>query len=250
MLNYSPWQLENIRQRLNPSVRDVDYLVLNDLRVFLQRYATKDRLIILDYGAGNSPYASLFPNGDYRRADFLECVGMNYKLNKDSILPVPNDSFDLVLSTQVAEHLPNPKSYFSEAFRVLKPGGRMVVTTHGIWEDHGVPFDFQRWTADGLRRDLEAVGFFVTGLFKMTTCERFYLFLMLKWLDDRVKHRTNLFCKVWRRVGPALASLIRPPLHYLADRLWGDCVVVDHERLGRHKIYCVVAAEVMKPALR
>ena len=247
MPNFSPQQLENIRQRLNPCVRDVDDLVLSDLRIFLQRFATTDPMTILDYGAGNSPYASLFPNAVYRRADHMECVGIDYKVNDESKLPVEDNTFDLVLSTQVAEHLAHPSSYFGESFRVLKPGGRMIVTTHGVWEDHGAPFDFQRWTAEGLRRDLEMAGFSVNQMFKLTTSERFYLFLVLRWLFLEGFRRWGVIGKIWRRGCRILACILYPPFHYLADWLWGDCRLVEFGHLERHRLYCIVAAEVVKP---
>lgn len=244
--NSSP-QLENIRERISPRLKDIDYLVLSDLRMFLQRFATGTALRVLDYGAGNSPYACLFPEADYRRADYLDFGEIDYRVDADSKLGIPDCTFDLVLSTQVAEHLPNPSSYFREAFRVLKQGGRMVVTTHGVWEDHGVPFDFQRWTANGLARDLESVGFLVKGMFKLTTEERFYAFLMLRWLQHGGLGRWSLFNKVARRACRLLAGLLRPPIHLLADRLWGDCRVIEPELLEQHKFYCLVAAEVVRP---
>ena len=247
MATSSAQQLENIRERISPRLKDIDYLVLSDLRLFLQRFATGAPLRVLDYGAGNSPYASLFPGADYRRADYLDFGAIDYRVDADSKLSIPDCTFDFVLSTQVAEHLPDPSTYFCEAFRVLKPGGRMVVTTHGVWEDHGVPFDFQRWTASGLARDLEFAGFSVNGMFKLTTEERFYVFLMLRWLSQGGLGRWSVFSKVVRRACRLLASCLRLPIHLLADRLWRDCRVVEPDSLDKHKFYSVVAAEVVKP---
>ena len=48
-------------------------------------------------------------------------------------------------------------------FVLLKPGGFLVLTTHGLFGDHGCPYDFQRWTADGLRLLLERAGFQIKG---------------------------------------------------------------------------------------
>lgn len=42
---------------------------------------------------------------------------------------LPNDYFDLVFSGEVIEHLEDPSLLFKDAHRVLKKGGRLVVTT-------------------------------------------------------------------------------------------------------------------------
>lgn len=44
-------------------------------------------------------------------------------------LPVDSDSFDVVISFQVIEHVEDDKNFVSEAKRVLKPGGRLIITT-------------------------------------------------------------------------------------------------------------------------
>jgi ubiquinone/menaquinone biosynthesis C-methylase UbiE len=53
-----------------------------------------------------------------------------YALRGDlGLLPFPAESFDLVISRSVIEHLADPPSVFREFQRVLKPGGRVIVAT-------------------------------------------------------------------------------------------------------------------------
>src|SRR5205823_2015302 len=47
----------------------------------------------------------------------------------------------------------------SECLRVLRPGGRMLLSTHGVFPYHPDPVDLWRWTCEGLRREVEQVGF-------------------------------------------------------------------------------------------
>src|SRR5262249_6192357 len=131
-----------------------------------------------DYGSGGSPYRSLFPRADYRRADFLQADSdqLDYVLDAYSRVQQESQTFDLILSTQVAEHVTHPAVYFAECLRLPQPGRRLYCMTHGTFEDHGVPYDFQRWTADGLARDITKAGFDIIRLEKLTTGPRALLF--------------------------------------------------------------------------
>jgi ubiquinone/menaquinone biosynthesis C-methylase UbiE len=47
-------------------------------------------------------------------------------------LPYPPSSFDLVTSTEVIEHLENPRGFFRDVARILKPGGHVLITTPNV----------------------------------------------------------------------------------------------------------------------
>jgi 2-polyprenyl-3-methyl-5-hydroxy-6-metoxy-1,4-benzoquinol methylase len=44
-------------------------------------------------------------------------------------LPCPDASFDAIISTEVIEHLENPRAVFRELSRLLRPGGHLLLTT-------------------------------------------------------------------------------------------------------------------------
>jgi SAM-dependent methyltransferase len=113
---------------------------------------------LLDYGSGDSPYRSLF--GDFDRYVTADLPGEDADLEIDGVkVDVEDASFDVVLSTQVLEHVPDPDAYLTEAHRILAPGGRLVLSTHGIYWYHPSPEDLWRWTGPGLRRQVERCGF-------------------------------------------------------------------------------------------
>jgi ubiquinone/menaquinone biosynthesis C-methylase UbiE len=96
---------------------------------------------VLDAGAGKTPYQHLFDHCEYRTHDFAQYEGTQEGLMTDSwnygeidyvsditAIPVESESFDVVLCTEVLEHVPEPIAALEEMSRVLRPGGRLFVT--------------------------------------------------------------------------------------------------------------------------
>ena len=79
-------------------------------------------------------------------------------------LPMADDSVDNVTCLEVLEHVPDPALVVAEIARVLRPGGRAWLSMPFLYPVHDAPFDFQRYTAHGLRRDLERAGLQVASL--------------------------------------------------------------------------------------
>jgi SAM-dependent methyltransferase len=76
-------------------------------------------------------------------------------INFDSKTTLPDNYADIVLSNQVLEHVDSPQGYLQEAMRILKPGGYILLTTHGYWYYHPTPNDYWRWTSAGLKKIVE-----------------------------------------------------------------------------------------------
>jgi len=116
---------------------------------------------ILDFGCGVKPYEYIFDTfkESYTGID----VGINdhadISIEPDEKLPLNNNEYDIVLSSQVLEHVENVDLYLSECNRVLKSGGYLILSTHGTWQFHSAPVDVQRWTSYGLRKLISKYGF-------------------------------------------------------------------------------------------
>jgi SAM-dependent methyltransferase len=123
---------------------------------------------LLDIGCGNQPYAHLFPNvGRYVGVDLPPPPGMQRRASVWASalhLPFVGKSFDTVLCAQVLEHIPQPQRLIEEAFRVLKVGGRFILTAPQTWGLHEEPQDYYRFTQYGLRYLLESAGFEVQSI--------------------------------------------------------------------------------------
>lgn len=114
---------------------------------------------VLDFGCADKPYRGLFSAElDYVGADIPGNPRADLTLGPDGTLPAPDASFDAVLSTQVLEHVQDPPLYMRECARVLRPGGRLLLSTHGIMVLHPDPVDYWRWTSDGLSYEVERSG--------------------------------------------------------------------------------------------
>lgn len=82
-------------------------------------------------------------------------------------LPLNEASVDAVVCLEVLEHVSRPQAALAEFARVLKPGGTMLFSMPFMYPIHDAPYDFQRLTEYGLRRDLDAVGFDIIRLEKL-----------------------------------------------------------------------------------
>jgi SAM-dependent methyltransferase len=121
---------------------------------------------LLDYGCGNKPYQRLFSKkfSKHIGADFAGNSDADILIDQNGTVACEDASFDCVLSSQVLEHVTSPQQYLGEAQRVLKPGGSLIVSTHGIWPYHPDPTDFWRWTPDGLQAEIKRAGFEIVNV--------------------------------------------------------------------------------------
>lgn len=126
--------------------------------------------LILDIGAADRWIEShLSADADYVALDYpstgRDLYGARPHVFADAAhLPFPDGNFDGVICLEVLEHVPDPAIVMCEISRVLKPGGRAWISMPFLYPLHDAPFDFQRYTKFGLRRDVERAGLEVVTL--------------------------------------------------------------------------------------
>lgn len=69
-----------------------------------------------------------------------------------STLPLKTESLDVIICTEVLEHLEDPAGCVHEIYRVLRKSGMAFFSVPFMYPVHADPYDYQRFTADGLRR--------------------------------------------------------------------------------------------------
>lgn len=153
---------------------------------FARRAASSisDGARVLDAGAGDSPYRKYFTGASYEAADI--CLRDAHKYSHVqhvcdlTAIPVEDGRFDLVLCTQVLEHVSQPQKVLHELWRVLKPGAHLWISAPLFFEEHEIPHDYFRFTQYGWRH--------------LMTTARFEI-VELEWLQGylgTVSHQLNL----------------------------------------------------------
>jgi len=124
---------------------------INKFIIKVARECNKKNKKVIDVGAGELPYKDYFDKCRFFSQDIINYNGaIDYVCDAKNI-PVKNESFDYVICTQVLEHIKEPHLVIKEMYRILKKGGKVFLTTHGNFEEHGIPYDFFRYTRYGLK---------------------------------------------------------------------------------------------------
>lgn len=158
---------------------------------------------VLDVGAGSSPYRDFFEKQIYKTHDFQ-------KLNPEQLLhkygygqidfvsdivkiPVENSSFDVILCTEVLEHVPDPISALKEMSRILKFGGEIVITTPLGSHIHQEPYHYYGgFTPFFYRKFLEEFGFEIINISPNQGFFNFYFQESLRFLSISSKRTFSL----------------------------------------------------------
>jgi SAM-dependent methyltransferase len=114
--------------------------------------------VVLDVGCGERPYEDLFAGCTYWGLNYGTEHARPHLVGTALALPVRDCAVDLVFASQVIEHLPDPASFLAECARVLRPGGRVVVTGPLYWPLHEEPHDYFRFTRYGFAELVRRAG--------------------------------------------------------------------------------------------
>ncbi len=132
------------RERLYPSITNPNWLVLRRRRELFRHWLEgpfpKDAAV-LDVGGRIQPYRTLLPGVRYLAIDLHLTPLVDVVANAERI-PFRSQEFDLILCTQVLEYVPNPGLVLSEIHRVLKPGGKLLLSVPTVFPRDA---DEDRW---------------------------------------------------------------------------------------------------------
>jgi SAM-dependent methyltransferase len=185
---------------------------------FIAAHASSGRT--LDIGAQNSPYAALFPNRialDIKPGRGVAVIG------DAQALGIGSETFDAIVCTEVLEHLPEPRRAIDEMFRVLRPGGSLLLTTRFLFPIHDAPHDYFRYTKYGLRHLLRQ--FEIVELEEETDAVG-----TLAVLTQRLGMQAETLRWTPLRAAWLVAALIMRPFSFVIPREYGDSRRLTPER--------------------
>jgi SAM-dependent methyltransferase len=156
---------------VHPDTRPANWAAHRALNNALEMVVTRGHVTgrLLDIGCGLKPYQPLL-------APYVtEHVGVDHPDSPHALtsvdvfatayeIPLDDQSFDTILLSEVLEHLERPTDALTECHRLLRQGGRLVLSTPMLWTLHEEPRDFYRYTPYGLRYLLDTAGFDVVEM--------------------------------------------------------------------------------------
>ena len=227
-MNYQATRASAI-ERTNPPKHHSRYvhlrLLLKTTKALAEKYVKPGKDIrFADLGCGELPYHSIFRPyvKEYYAIDLPGNPKATHEVDVETNRSnLDDESCDVVWSLGVLEHVGDTKKYLREAHRLLKPGGRLMLSTHGIWIYHPDPIDFWRFTSEGLRVTIEREGFRVIELVPVMGL----LSTAIQLMQDAVL-ASFPFVKIWK-----------VPFCYVSQRLIGvsELLVDSSKTLRAHR---------------
>ncbi|WP_445453395.1 class I SAM-dependent methyltransferase [Flavobacterium sp. 25HG05S-40] len=116
-----------------------------DARRIIRNEIKGKKVIALNLGSGNSDFGN-----DLINVDLLPYQNVDVICDIENI-PFKDNSIDYIINIAVLEHVPNPQRVIAEMNRILKPGGKMYCFIPFMQPFHASPYDFQRFTYEGMK---------------------------------------------------------------------------------------------------
>ncbi len=184
---------------LDLNIFNPNYTLFNEIVNFLKRFSKSET--ILDYGAGNMPYRTLFKSNKYYSVDIEqnEDSSIDLVIEPNQKMPV-NDKYDLVLLLDVLEHTEEPYKVLIDLHSKISKDGTLLLSIPFMYREHEMPYDFARYSSSGIKVILEKCGY--ENIIINKVGNRYYTLYSL-WNESLIFNgeiNRNIFGKIIRRL--------------------------------------------------
>lgn len=109
-----------------------------------------DGLNVLDIGSGYENWSSFFKKSSrYDTVDLREDVDATY-VGDFFTIAIPH-KYDLIIGTELLEHIPTPDLFFDRVNNLLNDNGRLLISFPFLFKVHADPDDYFRYTFQGIK---------------------------------------------------------------------------------------------------
>jgi SAM-dependent methyltransferase len=199
------WRASRDPEELAVASRLIGDLSVRCYQKAIEQYA-KGRLV--DLGCGKAPLYGIYQD----KADSVVCVDWDQSLHGTEFvdrqmdlngpLAFPDESFDTVLSTDVLEHIREPKLFWSEMTRICKIGGHIILGTPFLYWIHEYPHDYARYTKYNFIYECERNGLRIVSIKEYGGAPEAILSLLIKTVRKRPR-----ICSLMDRMARLLLGL-------------------------------------------
>jgi SAM-dependent methyltransferase len=183
---------------------------------------------VLDVGAGRNHYRKVFSRNNYITID----IGLEQKNNKgiDIVgdildMPLNDSSIDYIICIEVIEHMADGSHLLKEMNRVIKKGGKLLITFPLCFGEHMEPYDYFRYTQYSMKDMLEVNGFSVLEIKK-----RGGYFTLLGFFAAGVPDQIAKTGKIPALIRKPLKRLLRFPFTYFLAPIFIKLDLLDQRK--------------------
>ena len=183
----------------------------------------------MDFGCGTQPYKGLLHVDEYIGVEIETDDKREGIIYYDGHrLPFADERFDSIISSEVFEHIDNVEEILAELYRVLKDGGVMLLTVPFVYPKHCWPFDYKRYTTQGLKSLVANAGFECTECIASSSYWECIAQLKNVYWEEEVQTKTvggflaKRLLTVFNNLNGVLADKALP----YSDKLYLDNVII------------------------
>ncbi len=138
-------------------------------------------------------------------ADIVEKHKPDIVLDITDMASINDKSIDVINAIETFEHVEKPEKGLRECHRVLADKGVMIMSVPFIFPIHADPYDFQRWTRDKWKKELEASGFMIEKLEEMG----YFFTVMMDMIITLIKELPSWIRRVCKLTYPLMSLLAK-----------------------------------------